>query len=143
MRSQPIGIQLGQPEAPDQASDGEVRAADNGAAQAAARKLRFTDAAVGKIKELEQLPEAAGKSLRIFVQGGGCSGYEYGFTFDERQDDDVVVEQDGIEVLVDEMSLPLLSGSVVDFTQSLMSSGFSVQNPNATASCGCGHSFSA
>ena len=106
--------------------------------------LIFTGAAIAKIRGLlVSQEEAQGKHLRIFVQGGGCSGFEYGFTFDERQDGDVLIAQGDIVVLVDGFSLPYLEGSVVDFTESLMGSGFSVKNPNATGTCGCGHSFSA
>ena len=113
-------------------------------AMTTAAPLIFTEAAICKIKEYgEGLAEAQGKRLRVFVQGGGCSGFEYGFSFDEQQEGDQVVSQGDIEVLVDTFSLPYLEGSVVDFSQSLMSSGFSVRNPNATGTCGCGHSFSA
>lgn len=103
----------------------------------------FTEAAIVKIREfLETLDEARGKNLRIFVQGGGCSGFEYGFTFDDTKDGDVSVPQQDIEVLVDPFSLPYLQGCEVDYRSSLMGSGFSVNNPNAVGSCGCGHSFS-
>lgn len=108
--------------------------------------IAFTDSAVHKVRQyLETLEEAKGKHLRVFVQGGGCSGFEYGFTFDERKDADIVIPQgDGdVAILVDPFSLPYLEGSVIDFTESLMGSGFSVNNPNATGTCGCGHSFSA
>ena len=105
--------------------------------------LIFTEAAIRKIKEYgEGLAEAKSKRLRVFVQGGGCSGFEYGFNFDEAKEGDQVIRQGEIEVLIDTFSLPYLEGSVVDFTESLMSSGFSVKNPNATGTCGCGHSFS-
>ena len=105
--------------------------------------LVFTDAAVAKVRGfVGGLPEAKGKHLRIFVQGGGCSGFEYGFTFDERKDTDIVIAQDGIEVLLDSFSRPYLEGCEVDYQESLMGSGFSVKNPNAAGTCGCGHSFS-
>jgi iron-sulfur cluster insertion protein len=105
--------------------------------------LVFTAAAVKKVQTfLESLDEARGKHLRIFVQGGGCSGFEYGFTFDERKDSDLVIAQDGIEVLLDAFSRPYLEGCEVDYQESLMGSGFSVKNPNAAGTCGCGHSFS-
>lgn len=103
----------------------------------------FTEAAIVKIREfLETLDEARGKNLRIFVQGGGCSGFEYGFTFDDHKEGDMRVPQQDIEVLVDPFSLPYLQGCEVDYRSSLMGSGFSVNNPNAVGSCGCGHSFS-
>jgi iron-sulfur cluster insertion protein len=110
----------------------------------AAEPVVFTDAAVAKVRTfLETLDEAKGKHLRIFVQGGGCSGFEYGFTFDDRKDSDLVIAQGGIEVLLDPFSRPYLDGCEVDYQESLMGSGFSVKNPNATGTCGCGHSFSA
>jgi iron-sulfur cluster insertion protein len=102
----------------------------------------FTEAAIAKIRQfLETKEEAQGKSLRVFVQGGGCSGFEYGFTFDVEKDGDVRIPQGEIEVLVDMFSLPYLEGSQVDYTESLMGSGFTVTNPNAKGTCGCGHSF--
>ncbi len=90
----------------------------------------------------EQMPEAQGKDLRIFVQGGGCSGFQYGFTFDDFQDGDTVVESEGVRVLIDPMSAQYLSGSKVDFVEDLRGAGFVVENPNAVRQCGCGHSFS-
>jgi iron-sulfur cluster insertion protein len=109
-----------------------------------AQPVIFTDAAVAKIRHfLETAEEARGKNLRIFVQGGGCSGFEYGFTFDVEKEGDVKVPQGDIEVLVDMFSLPYLEGSQVDYAESLMGSGFTVTNPNAKGTCGCGHSFTA
>ena len=106
--------------------------------------LMFTEAAIAKVREfLETKPDAQGKMLRIFVQGGGCSGFEYGLSFDEHKDGDLVIPQGDIEVLLDSFSLPYLEGCHVDHTETLMGSGFSVKNPNATGTCGCGHSFSA
>ncbi len=117
--------------------------ADTPASAAADAPLVFTDAAVTKVRSfLDGLAEAKGKHLRIFVQGGGCSGFEYGFTFDDRKDTDQIVAQDGIEVLLDSFSRPYLEGCEVDYQESLMGSGFSVKNPNAVGTCGCGHSFS-
>ena len=105
--------------------------------------IAMTDKAVEKVRFYAgQMPEADGKNLRIFVQGGGCSGFQYGFTFDDQQDGDTVVEASGIRVLVDPMSAPYLSGATVDFVEDLRGSGFVVDNPNAARSCGCGHSFS-
>lgn len=87
--------------------------------------------------------EAEGKFFRVYVQGGGCSGFQYGFTFDEKREDDTVFPTTGgLQVVVDPMSLPYLQGSQVDFMEDFRGSGFVVQNPNATGSCGCGHSFS-
>jgi iron-sulfur cluster assembly accessory protein len=105
--------------------------------------VTLTEKAVEKVLFYAgQMPEADGKNLRIFVQGGGCSGFQYGFTFDDQQDGDTVVEAGGIHVLVDPMSAPYLEGAKVDFVEDLRGSGFVVDNPNAVRSCGCGHSFS-
>jgi len=121
----------------------QAPAADNVAPPTSDALLVFTDAAVAKVRSfVEGLAEAKGKHLRIFVQGGGCSGFEYGFTFDDRKDTDLVIAQDGIEVLLDSFSRPYLEGCEVDYQESLMGSGFSVKNPNASGTCGCGHSFS-
>ncbi len=121
----------------------QAPAADNPATTTPDALLVFTDAAVAKVRSfLDSLAEAKGKHLRIFVQGGGCSGFEYGFTFDERKDTDLIIAQDGIEVLLDSFSRPYLEGCEVDYQESLMGSGFSVKNPNAAGTCGCGHSFS-
>ena len=106
--------------------------------------LTMTDKAVDKVRYYaEQMEEARGKELRIFVQGGGCSGFQYGFTFDEHQDGDTVIEAGGVRVLVDPMSLQYLNGATVDFVEDLRGAGFVVDNPNATRTCGCGHSFQA
>jgi iron-sulfur cluster insertion protein len=105
--------------------------------------LTMTDKAADKVRFYAgEMSEANGKELRIFVQGGGCSGFEYGFTFDELQEGDTVVESAGVRVLVDPMSAQYLGGATVDFVEDLRGSGFVVENPNAVRSCGCGHSFS-
>ena len=84
-----------------------------------------------------------GKALRLFVQGGGCSGFQYGFTFSDKEANDEVTPVGDFEVVIDPMSLPYLNGCQVDWVESLQGSGFTVKNPNAKGSCGCGHSFSA
>jgi len=105
--------------------------------------LSLTEKAVEKVNFFaEQMPEAKGKTLRIFIQGGGCSGFQYGFTFDDQQDGDTVIDASGVNVLVDPMSAPYLDGAKVDFVEDMRGSGFVVDNPNAVRSCGCGHSFS-
>lgn len=105
--------------------------------------IEITERAVEKVRYYAgTMPEAEGKELRIFVQGGGCSGFQYGFTFDDHQEGDTVVEAGGVKVLVDPMSLPYLAGAKVDFVEDMRGSGFVVDNPNASRSCGCGHSFS-
>jgi iron-sulfur cluster assembly accessory protein len=92
---------------------------------------------------LSQDAALKGKFLRMFVQSGGCSGFQYGFTFSEKEANDEVTKCDGFEVVVDPMSLPYLDGCLVDWVESLQGSGFTVKNPNASGGCGCGKSFSA
>lgn len=99
--------------------------------------------AVKKVRDLVAEEENDELKLRVFITGGGCSGFQYGFTFDEiAADDDTAVEIDGVTLLVDPMSFQYLSGSEVDYTEGLEGSRFVVNNPNATATCGCGSSFS-
>ena len=101
--------------------------------------LNVTDAASNRVKEL--MNEETGGNLRVFVQGGGCSGFEYGVAFDDERDGDRKLEMGGFTVLIDKWSRPFLDGVTVDFVDDLMGSGFKFQNPNATGSCGCGKSF--
>ena len=103
--------------------------------------ITMTTAAGDKVRELLTQENDPSLALRIFVAGGGCSGLQYGMTLDEEQDGDTVIPQDGFRVLVDEMSVGYISGSEVDYVDSLMGAGFTVNNPNAVSSCGCGHSF--
>ena len=104
--------------------------------------LTVTDKAFNQIRQV-QLEENDTSPLRIFIQGGGCSGFNYGFTFDEIQaDDDFVLEKDGIKVLVDAMSMSYLEGAEIDYKKDLTSAQFVIKNPNATNTCGCGSSFS-
>ncbi len=87
--------------------------------------------------------EAGDVKLRVSVQGGGCSGFQYGFDFDDQvNDDDLVLERDGAVVLIDEMSLEFMDGAEIDYVDDLMAAAFKINNPNASASCGCGTSFS-
>jgi iron-sulfur cluster insertion protein len=105
--------------------------------------LTLTENAVQKIKELLAEENNPNLKLRSFVQGGGCSGMQYGFTFDETQnEDDFLIENDGIAVLVDSMSMQYMDGANIDYKDDLMGSSFSIDNPNAQTSCGCGSSFS-
>ncbi|MFZ2288781.1 MAG: iron-sulfur cluster insertion protein ErpA [Halopseudomonas yangmingensis] len=105
--------------------------------------LLFADKAVGKVRELIEEEGNERLSLRVFVTGGGCSGFQYGFTFDdEMADDDTVVERDGVRLLVDPMSFQYLAGSEVDYEEGLEGSRFVIRNPNASTTCGCGSSFS-
>ena len=103
--------------------------------------VTMTPPAALKVRELLDQESEANLGLRIFVAGGGCSGMQYGMTLDEVQEGDAVMELDGIRVLVDEMSASYISGSEVDYVDSLMGAGFTVNNPNAVSTCGCGHSF--
>ena len=106
--------------------------------------LVFTDSAASKVKSLideEGNPEL---KLRVFVQGGGCSGFQYGFTFDEAvNDDDTAMEKNGVTLLIDSMSYQYLVGAEIDYKEDLEGSQFVIKNPNATTTCGCGSSFSA
>lgn len=103
--------------------------------------LNLTPAASTKVRELLEQEGDPTLGLRVFVAGGGCSGMQYGMTLDESQDGDVIMEIDGVRVLIDEMSAGYISGSEVDYVDSLMGAGFTVNNPNAVSTCGCGHSF--
>lgn len=102
----------------------------------------ITDRAASRIGEI-LASEATGSMLRISVNGGGCSGFQYGFDIDgQRHDDDLLLERGGAAVLIDEVSLQYLKGSVVDFVDDLIGQSFKIQNPQAVSSCGCGTSFS-
>jgi iron-sulfur cluster insertion protein len=105
--------------------------------------LIFTQAAATKVKSLIEEENNARLKLRVFVSGGGCSGFQYGFTFDENsQDGDTSVEQCGVTLLVDPMSFQYLAGAEIDYTEGLEGAQFVIRNPNATTTCGCGSSFS-
>ncbi len=112
--------------------------------QSLEQPLEFTAAAAAKVSQLiaeEGNPEL---KLRVYIQGGGCSGFQYGFEFDEsRGEDDMAVNTDGVTLLVDPLSLQYLMGAVVDYTESLHGAQFVIRNPNAKTTCGCGSSFSA
>jgi iron-sulfur cluster assembly accessory protein len=103
--------------------------------------ITMTSAAADKVRELLQQENEPGLGLRVFVAGGGCSGLQYGMTLDEEQEGDTSIQMEGFKVLVDEMSYGYIVGSEVDYVDSLMGAGFTVNNPNAVSSCGCGHSF--
>lgn len=105
--------------------------------------LLFTDSAAAKVRELIEEEGNASLKLRVFVTGGGCSGFQYGFTFDEEvADDDTILEKAGVTLLIDPMSFQYLSGAEIDYTEGLEGSQFVIKNPNATSTCGCGSSFS-
>lgn len=106
--------------------------------------LVFTDSAANKVKELIEEEGNSGLKLRVFVTGGGCSGFQYGFTFDEEvNEDDTTMEKNGVMLLIDPMSYQYLVGAVIDYSEGLEGSQFVIRNPNATSTCGCGSSFSA
>ena len=104
--------------------------------------ITITDQAATKLKELLETQEQPGQYLRLFIQPGGCEGFSYGMGFDaERRNDDQIFERGGVQVLVDPNSLQYLSGAQIDYTKSTFGEGFTVRNPNAVSTCGCGHSF--
>jgi iron-sulfur cluster insertion protein len=106
--------------------------------------LVFTDAAAAKVKNLIEEEGNTDLKLRVFVQGGGCSGFQYGFTFDEVvNEDDATMEKNGVTLLIDSMSYQYLVGAEIDYKEDLEGSQFVIKNPNATTTCGCGSSFSA
>ena len=103
----------------------------------------FTDSAAAKVKELVDEEGNPELKLRVFVQGGGCSGFQYGFTFDEAvADDDTQMSKNGVTLLIDAMSLQYLAGAEIDYKEDLQGAQFVIKNPNATTTCGCGSSFS-
>lgn len=105
--------------------------------------LLFTDSAANKVKQLIEEEGNLDLKLRVFVSGGGCSGFQYGFTFDEvANDDDTVLIKNGVHLLIDPMSFQYLVGAEIDYTEGLEGSQFVIKNPNATTTCGCGSSFS-
>ena len=104
--------------------------------------LEFTASAAAKVRELISEEGNAALKLRVYIQGGGCSGFQYGFEFDEEQaDDDLALVTDGVTLLVDPLSLQYLMGAVVDYSETLAGAQFSIRNPNAKTTCGCGSSF--
>ena len=106
--------------------------------------LIFTDSAAAKVKELVDEEGNPDLKLRVFVQGGGCSGFQYGFTFDEIvNEDDMQMAKNGVTLLIDAMSLQYLVGAEIDYKEDLQGAQFVIKNPNATSTCGCGSSFSA
>ncbi|GAA0301408.1 iron-sulfur cluster insertion protein ErpA [Psychrosphaera haliotis] len=105
--------------------------------------IQFSDSAAIKVKQLVEEEENPALKLRVYVTGGGCSGFQYGFTFDEDVNaGDMEIEKQGVSMVIDPMSLQYLVGGIVDYTEGLEGSRFFVNNPNATTTCGCGASFS-
>jgi iron-sulfur cluster insertion protein len=106
--------------------------------------LVFTDSAASKVRQLIEEEGNPALKLRVFVQGGGCSGFQYGFTFDEDvSDDDTQMEKGGVTLLIDPMSMQYLTGAEIDYQEGIEGAQFVIKNPNATTTCGCGSSFSA
>ncbi len=104
----------------------------------------FTDSAAGKVRQLIDEEGNNELKLRVFVTGGGCSGFQYGFTFDEEvSEEDTVLEKNGVTLLVDSMSYQYLVGAEIDYTEGVEGAQFVIKNPNATSTCGCGSSFAA
>ncbi len=105
--------------------------------------LNFTDAAATKVREMISDEGNDALKLRVYVSGGGCSGFQYGFAFDEKtNDDDTVVEKGGVALLIDAMSFQYLTGAEIDYQEGLEGARFVIKNPNAVSTCGCGSSFS-
>ncbi|MBL0028965.1 MAG: iron-sulfur cluster insertion protein ErpA [Rhodanobacteraceae bacterium] len=108
----------------------------------AASALNFTASAARKVRELIDEEQNPALKLRVYIQGGGCSGFQYGFSFEEAaEEDDLAVERDGITLLCDPLSLQYLGGAEIDYSESLQGAQFVIRNPNAKTTCGCGSSF--
>ena len=105
--------------------------------------LKISPDAVSRVQQLLASKDNPDLKLRVYIQGGGCSGFQYGFQFDnDAQEDDIAIERDGIKILVDMLSLQYLGGAEIDYKDDIMGSRFLVNNPNASTTCGCGSSFS-
>lgn len=116
---------------------------DESTVQGAPPPLIFTDSAAGKVKLLLEDEDNPNLKLRVFVQGGGCSGFQYGFTFDEKvEEGDSRVDKDDVSLVVDPMSYQYLMGAEIDYVDDLEGARFVIRNPNAATTCGCGSSFS-
>ena len=112
------------------------------AEQTQVETVALTPAAADAVRDLLAKRELVGYGLRIYIQGGGCSGYQYGMALDDNfRDEDLVTDCHGVKVVVDEVSINYMRGATIDYVDDLMGSGFKVNNPNAVASCGCGSSF--
>lgn len=105
-------------------------------------QITITEAAAQAVKELLAKRNLEGYALRVFISGGGCSGFQYGMALEDKiRENDLVYNQHGVQVVVDEISIDYLNGSTIDFVDEIMGSGFKIENPNAVSSCGCGNSF--
>jgi iron-sulfur cluster assembly accessory protein len=103
--------------------------------------ISLSSRAAAQVRTLSQERNASGKQLRLFVESGGCSGLQYGISFDELKDGDTAFESEGLQLLIDAASLAYLDGSTIDFDDGLHGKGFEIKNPNAQSTCGCGKSF--
>lgn len=111
--------------------------------QALDTPLVFTDNAVAKVKALLEEEGNYSLKLRVYITGGGCAGFSYGFSFDEEEKEgDTEIERDGVKLVIDPLSIQYLTGSIVDYVEGLQGARFTVENPNASSTCGCGSSFS-
>jgi len=123
--------------------DANTTTANPGSADAGRPGIEFTDAAARKVQELILEERNPGLKLRVYISGGGCSGFQYGFSFDEEQaEDDIAVDNDGVTLLIDPLSFQYLVGAQVDYSENLQGAQFVIRNPNAATTCGCGSSFS-
>lgn len=114
----------------------------DGHTETAKKQVTVSDSAVKRLKSLAQEEQRAGLMLRVSVGGGGCSGFQYSFTFDDQiNDDDYLIEKDGVAVVIDEISWDYLAGSEIGYREELIGAYFSIDNPNAASTCGCGTSF--
>lgn len=104
-------------------------------------KISITNEAAGKVRAAMEKQGKKDAALRLYVSGGGCSGFQYGLAFDSKKENDQIIESHGVQILVDEESAHYLDGSEIDYVESVMGEGFMVNNPNAVETCGCGHSF--
>jgi iron-sulfur cluster assembly accessory protein len=104
-------------------------------------RISITEKAAEKVKVAMEKEGKSDTGLRLYVSGGGCSGFQYGLAFDRKNDDDLLIESHGVKVIVDQESAKYLEGSEIDYEETVMGEGFKVNNPNATETCGCGHSF--
>jgi len=121
-----------------------VTSANPESSASAPMPLIFSDAAAAKVRQLIEEEGNAALKLRVFVQGGGCSGFQYGFTFDEEiNEDDTTMERNGVTLLIDSMSYQYLVGAEIDYKEDIEGAQFVIRNPNAQTTCGCGSSFSA